>query len=193
MQAYQTNLINNSNAKEIFCHIIKNCNKTQKIKIWKICIDSVDIGFTFNNKDYEIKIFIENKKPIYIFTNIDTKSKSELELCEKINLLNLDIGLYERLEDIFFDIVTIVNESDDVKTLGDTDETITKTKNIEEFKKLIEQEKKLIKKTEIVSKVLSPDSIIEMLGDQLIKLHLNDNFVVKINGIGVGNYFLIID
>ena len=64
MQAYQTNLINNSNVKEIFCHIIKNCNKTQKIKIWKICIDSVDIGFTFNNKDYEIKIFIELKATI---------------------------------------------------------------------------------------------------------------------------------
>lgn len=181
MQSYQTNLIYNPNIYNNCNYIVNSINKNILNISFKLLPDYLDINFLINKKSYNIKIYIENNKPNYIFSNIEPVNKFENELCERLNLINLQIEEYERIEDIFYDILNIFDDCNKNINLTTENEEKIITKNLEKFKKNIEDEKVLVKIKNITSKILSSESIIEMLGDQLIKLNSNKNFLVNLD------------
>ena len=183
MQSYQTNIILNSNFKENISYILNNLNKKSYIQILKIQSDAICIIIEINKKKYSLNIYIDNKKPSYIFINIDNPTGFENDLCNKLNYINLQIDNYERLEDIIFDVINIINECGESAILTKTKIEKIESKNLKDFIKDVEDEKKLVKTKSIISKILSAESVIEMLGDQLIKLHSKPNFSVELDSL----------
>jgi len=183
MQSYQTNIVLNNNFRDNVGYILNNLNKKSYIKILKIELDTIYIIIEINKKIYSLNIYIDNKKPSYIFINIDNPLGFENDLCNKLNHINLQIDNYERLEDIIFDVINIINECGDNAIFTNIKIEKIQSKNLIDFIKDVEDEKKLVKTKSIISKILSADSVIEMLGDQLIKLHSNPNFSVELDSL----------
>ena len=71
LQSYQTNIISNNNLNENASYILKILNKKSYIQILKIELDTIYMIIEINKKNYSLNICIDNKKPSYIFINID--------------------------------------------------------------------------------------------------------------------------
>jgi ubiquitin-protein ligase len=180
MQSYQSIACIYPNYINKLSYIINTIYKNTYIKSWKVNSDLLEIMFNYSTTNYIFKIYHEQNKPAYIFYEIDNLLDFEKQLCDKINRINLEIDNYERIEDVLYDIIynftDIANKNISKKLHIKT----PKKKIMDEFIYNIESLKKTIKKNTIVSKVLSSDSAIEMLGDQLIKIQSSNNYSVDL-------------
>lgn len=183
MQSYQTNIVLNNNFRDNVSYILNNLNKKSYIQTLKIQSDAIHMIIEINKKKYSLNIYIDNKKASYIFINIDNPIGFENDLCNKLYDINFQIDNYERLEDIIFEVINIINECGNNAILKNTEIKKIESKNLIDFIKDVEKEKKLVKTKSIISKILSVESVIEMLGDQLIKLHSNPNFSVELDSL----------
>jgi ubiquitin-protein ligase len=180
MQSYQSIISPKANTVEKMSHIINSLYKNSHVKSWKVYPDSLELVLGHNTKNYVFKIYYERCKPSYVFAEIDNLSNFENKLCDKINSINLLIDNYERTEDVFYDIICVFSKISKTHMSTKSDEPPIKKKAIEDFTNQINLLKKSINKTVIASKVLSADSVVEMLGDQLIKVQTNDNYSVNL-------------
>ncbi len=85
MQSYQTNIIFNNNFRDNATYILNNLNKKSYIQMLKIQSDAIYIIIEINKKKYSLNIYIDNKKPSYIFINIDNPTGFENDLCNKLS------------------------------------------------------------------------------------------------------------
>jgi ubiquitin-protein ligase len=178
MQAYQIDALYKVN-------ILQKINFIQKlfeisfINSIKLLSKYIEISFNVNKKFYDLKIHYEKNKPIFIFASLNNLDKFENELGEKLNNINLQIDNYERVEDVLYDIITTFIEINNNSVKHNLVDNIQTPKNEKVFKENIEIHKSNLKKTVIDNKILSSNSLIEMLGDQLIKLYSNKNYYVN--------------
>jgi ubiquitin-protein ligase len=180
MQSYQSAISIQYNVINKLSYIIDTLYKNSYIKTWKVYPDLYEIIFSYNGTNYTFKLYVEKNKPSYIFSEINNLSNFENQLCNKINSINLEIDNYERIEDVLYDIVYNFTNIANTNISKKTEIEIPQKKVIDEFINQIEFHKKSIKKNTIISKVLSSDSVIEMLGDQLIKIQSNNNYSVDL-------------
>jgi ubiquitin-protein ligase len=147
-----------------------------KSYIKKMTIESevIDIEYNVSNVQYKISIFLENKKPSCILCHLEDQISVYDRLMKKITKINCQIDLFEGVEDIVY-IITyyLINLSKSPEQ-----KTVVQEKNMFEFKEQIEQYKDSLKKNICLSKIMSTQSIAEMLGDQLIKIQSKKNYVV---------------
>lgn len=180
MQSYQSITTIQMNSINKMSYIIDTIHKNSYIKSWKAYPDLFEIVFYYNTQNYIFKIHYEKYKPSYILVEINNGSKFNNQLCNKINSINLEIDNYERVEDVLYDIIYHFANIAKTCVSNKIKETITKEKNISDFINQIETLKKTIKKNDVTSNVLSVDSTIEMLGDQLIKLQKSKNYSIEL-------------
>jgi ubiquitin-protein ligase len=180
MQSYQSAVSIQYNVINKLSYIIDTLYKNSYIKTWKVYSDSYEIIFSYNGIIYTFKIYFEKNKPSYVFSEINNLSNFENQLCNKINSINLEIDNYERIEDVLYDIVYNFTNIANTNISKKSDIEIPQKKVIDEFINQIEFHKKSIKKNTIISKVLSSNSVIEMLGDQLIKIQSSNNYSVDL-------------
>ena len=180
MQSYQTVINTQSDTSSKLSYIVNTIYKNTHVKSWKLSPELLELVYVYNKKTYTIKIYYDGSKPTYIFAEIDNSNIFENQISDKLNIINLEIDNYERIEDVLYDIMYIFTESVKNNILKKKEETKIEKKNISEFINHIELLKKSIKRSTIVSSVLSLESTIEMLGDQLVKLQMNKNYSVDI-------------
>jgi ubiquitin-protein ligase len=179
MQSYQTVINAQNDSFNKLSYISNSIHKKPYIKSWNLSSELLELCCLYNKKTYSINIHHNNNRPSYIFAEIDNTNFFEKKLSHSLDATNLEIDNYERIEDIFYDLIQTF--STHAKDNVSTKQIIsTKKKDIVEFIAQIESLKKTIKRSTIVSSVLSSESIIEMLGDQLIKLQMNKNYSVEI-------------
>ena len=179
MQSYQSIITPCPNIINKLSYITDNLYKdTSYIKTWKLYPNLLEIIFNYDKQNYIFKIYNEHNKPAYIFYEIDNLLDFENQLCNKINKINLEIDNYERVEDVLYDIICNFTNIANRNILKKSQIIIPEKKVINDFITQIDFLKKSIKKNIIISKVLSSDSIIEMLGDQLIKIQSSKNYSV---------------
>jgi ubiquitin-protein ligase len=179
MQSYQSLINTNKNS---IIQRLSFIEKIFKIYYFKIQEDVIEITFNVNELKYKIHVYYEKNKPTFIFANINNKNIFENKLSEQLNIINLQIDNYEYLDDVLYDITTTLNELENKLELYKNDkniEEIVQKDNIS-FIEEVEKHKINLKKTTISNKIMSSNSIIEMLGDQLIKLNSNKNYLVEI-------------
>ena len=180
MQSYQTIINTQFSTQEKLSYVIDTIYKNSYIKSWKVFSNLLELIFIYNKKIYTFKIHYECNKPTYIFTEIDNCNDFENEISNKLNMINLEIDNYERIEDLLYDIIYVFTEFATKNKSKINKELKSEKKDINNFITHIDSLKKSIKRNTIVSKVLSLESTIEMLGDQLIKLQMNKNYSVDI-------------
>ena len=197
MQSYQSATSIQYNVINKLSYIIDTLYKNSYIKTWKAYSDLYEIIFSYNGTIYTFKLYFEKNKPAYIFCEINNLSNFENQLCNKINSINLEIDNYERIEDVLYDVVYNFTNIANTNISKKSEIEIPQKKHIDDFINQIEFHKKSIKKNTIISKVLSSDSVIEMLGDQLVKIQSSNNysvdlkdlqnFVIKLSNFTLGN------
>ena len=175
MQSYQTNFDEQNIYKKI--SFIEKIFK-KNIKIIKVSDEYIELE-TQINKSY-IKFYYEKNKVIYIYINNDTETHFELAMIDKINKINMEIENYENVEDVVYDTINSIIELSNKNKNTKTRIAHEIKKDMTEFKKNIDEHKYNLKKSLIVGKLLSPNSIVEMLGDQLLKIHKNKNYNVEL-------------
>ncbi len=180
MQSYQSDTSIQYNVINKLSYIIDILYKNSYIKTWTVYPDFYEIMFGYDGTNYTFKLYFEKNKPSYVFSEINNLSNFENQLCDKINLINLEIDNYERIEDVLYDIVYNFTNIANTNIFKKSEIKILHKKPIDDFINQIEFHKKSIKKNTIISKVLSSDSVIEMLGDQLIKIQSNNNYSVDL-------------
>lgn len=178
MQAYQSDLFYKANILQKISFIQK-LFKVSFIKFINLLSEYLEISLDANKKTYDLKIYYEINKPTFIFANINNLNKFENELSEKLSYINLQIDNYERIEDVLYDIITTFMELVNIENKNNSVEHIQIFKHDISFMEQIEFHKLNLKKTAISNKILSSNSLIEMLGDQLIKLNSNKNYLVN--------------
>ena len=182
MQSYQAVINKNDNLKKID-YILTDIFKNDVIKRWKINSDSIELLiFIFKNAN-QIKIFYEKNKPTFMIADFESSNSQENNFCDKINSLNLQIDSYENLEDLVYDTVQLILKYKDSVAKIEKFENQIKPKDINIFKEEIEKYKSEAKIKIKSSTVLSSNSIIEMLGDQIIKLYLNNNYTIEMKNL----------
>lgn len=177
MQSYQSYVFTNK------LNIIQRLSFIEnilKLSCIKLKTDILELFFTVNGTKYKIDIYYEIIKPTFVLANVNNNNIFENKLSEKLNLINLQIDNYEYLDDILYEIGNIIIELGNDMEPEDNIKNITIQKDNAIFTELVEKHKSELKKTIINNKVLSSNSIIEMLGDQLIKLNSNKNYLVEI-------------
>lgn len=180
MQSYQSATSIQYNVINKLSYITDTLYKNSYIKTWKVYPDLCEIIFSYNTTNYTFKLYYENNRPAYIFSEINNLSNFENQLCDKINKINLEIDNYERMEDVMYDIIYNFTNIANTNISKKSDIEIPHKKPIDDFINQIEFHKKSIIKNTIVSKVLSSDSVIEMLGDQLVKIQSSNNYSVDL-------------
>jgi len=167
-----------------------NC-KDNKSKLDYI-LKKKNIKYVFNNESLNIILkkdiqefsiyYTDNYVPLYIMSNLENDSKTITKIYEDINN---NIDEYDSFECIVLDIVhktskcekttvNIIKPKDIKKDLTEFEKELDIEK--EKFLKLLESNQKLNSNT----KLFSPRSNIEMLGDQILKLHKELKFNVLI-------------
>ena len=180
MQSYQTIINTQIGTLTKLSYIVDTIYKNSYVKSWKYFSELLELSFVYNKKTYPIKIYHNENKPTYIFAEIDNLDDFENQFSNKLNTINIEIDNYERIEDILYDVIYIFIEF--ATNNISSKKNIIKSEKIDitDFIAQIDLFKKSIKRSVIVSKVLSLESTIEMLGDQLIKLQTNKNYSVDI-------------
>jgi len=179
MQSYQTIINKQYDTSNKLSYIVDTIYKKSHIKSWKYFSDLLELVFVYNKKTYTFKIYYDENKPTYVFAEIDNSDDFENQLSNKLNMINMEIDNYERVEDVFYDVIYIFTEFAS-NNISKKHVVKTEKKDMTDFIAQIELYKKSIKRNTIVSKVLSLESTIEMLGDQLIKLQMSKNYSVDI-------------
>jgi hypothetical protein len=114
MQAYQSIIIPQYNIIDLKINLLFSIIKNN-IFSYKITPDFVSIGIKRLNHNYTIKVYYEKTlkyyKPLYILADFEFTKLFEKKLCNKIELMNMDIDNYDCVEDIAYDLTTWVNES----------------------------------------------------------------------------------
>jgi ubiquitin-protein ligase len=180
MQSYQTIINTRDDTADKISYIVDIIRKNSSVKSWKLSLNLLELVFDYNKKTYVIKIHSDKNKAIYIFAELDNSNDFENQISNKLNIINLEIDNYERVEDVMYDVIYIFDEFVTNYTLKTRSEIKSEKKCIIDFTAEIELLKKSIKRNLLVSKVLSLESTIEMLGDQLIKLQMSKNYSVDI-------------
>ncbi len=115
----------------------------------------------------KIVISCENNKPLFILVE-----SSNNDLCKKIEIINENIDNYEFVEDIVYELNKFIN--DDMRKISLYD-----LGNI--IKKLKEDAYLQFSSSKNSKSMLSIEASIEMLCDQLIKIHSSNNMLVNNN------------
>ena len=183
MQSYQTTVFCKSSSISEKITLIKSIFNNYYVKSIKLFPDFIETSLNLNKKTYNIQIYFENQKPTFIFANVNNTNNLENELGKKLNYINLQINNYERLEDILYDIVTTFIDLASNSEPIELDLPKDRNKNIATFTNKVEEYKSSLSKTIVSNKVLSTNSLIEMLGDQLIKIHSNKNYFVELENL----------
>ena len=134
----------------------------------------------------EYSIYYENEKPLYIISNIENDENEISKIYEDINN---KIDEYDTFESIIFDILEKTKEIElSEKNILKKNEFIIIKKDIKEFENELENKKeKYINennsniKLNSSLKLFSLRSNVEMLGDQILKLHNDLKFNVIID------------
>jgi ubiquitin-protein ligase len=131
---------------------------------------SLSLKCTINNVDNIIIINYEQTdiqyKPSYIIIDSDND-----DLCKKIEIINENIDNYEFVEDIVYELLKFINNK-------------TRIISLSLLKKIINNYRESLFKSKIDSNIenkkrmMSYDASIEMLCDQLIKIHTSKNMFV---------------
>jgi ubiquitin-protein ligase len=181
MQTYLQSYSKNYNKDDNISYIISKCaNYTS----YNLTYENVILNCKFDNKICSIEIMLENMKPILInLININNIKSNKLydEMCKKIEKINLNIEAYDEYVDIIYDINLYINKK---RLLLDKEnnETSIILKDEESLIKLIEKFKKEERlKNYKINGIFSYDSCLEMLGDQLIKINKEINYLVELN------------
>lgn len=180
MQSYQTVINKQSDTSSVLSYIVNSIYKNDHVKSWLLSSELLELVYLYNKKTYIIKIYHDGSKPTYILAEIDNSDIFENQISDKLNVINIEIDNYERIEDVLYDVMYVLTECEKNNILKKKEEKKIEKTNISEFITQIELLKKSIKRSTIKSSVLSLESTIEMLGDQLVKLQMNKNYSVEI-------------
>jgi hypothetical protein len=187
MQSFQSNIDFNYNINNKLLHIIKNTYiKTFNINKEYILINII---YNKNNKSFNRQISIYYNKikniftPQYILINSESSTKFDTFLGNIIETINNNIEAYERVEDIVYDInKSLFNFKyidQELEEKEKHDEQVAKNR-IDFIKKLEYYKIDIKNKNNSNNKLFSDISLIEMLGDQIIKIYNNDDYIVGI-------------
>ncbi len=182
MQSYTQYNYKNCNKDEFKSFIIGKCNNFSSFKLNE---NIITFNCFFENKIFTIEIILENTKPILINlinTNNIKLNKLFDEMCKKIEKINLNIETYEDFIDIIYDLNIYINKKRLLLEKEDIDKNIN-FKDEESLINLIEKFKKeeKLKKNDKMNGIFSYYSCLEMLGDQLIKINKDKNYLVELN------------
>lgn len=123
------------------------------------------ISYGFNKS--KIVISYENNKPLFILVE-----STNNDLCKKIEIINENIDNYEFVEDIVYELNKFINDDMRKISLHDLDIII---------KKIKEDSYLQLSSSKNSKSMLSLDASIEMLCDQLVKIHSSNNMLVNNN------------
>ena len=171
MQSYIVNI-----CKKNKTNYFLSCLKNIQISNYFINLENIKINFDINQNNYSIIIYFnKNFKPN--FTIVES-SEDNIDLNSMIENLNSYIDDYDNIYDIVYEIKKIINEFVMIKNI-----TIksTKIKDIKLFTEKLEIVKNnyVVKKdNNYSSELFSYRSLIEMLGDQILKIHMDDRFEI---------------
>jgi ubiquitin-protein ligase len=123
------------------------------------------IDYSFNKS--KVVISCENNKPLFILVE-----STNNDLCKKIEIINENIDNYEFVEDIVYELNKFINDDMRKISLDDLDNII---------KKIKENSYLQLSSLKNSKSMLSLDASIEMLCDQLVKIHSSNNMLVNNN------------
>ena len=172
MQSYIVNI-----CKKNKINYVLSCLKNIQISNYSLNPENIKINFDINQNKYSILIYFDkNFKPNFI---IIESSDDNIDLNSMIENLNSYIDDYDNLNDIIYEIKKIINEFIMIQNIPIQ---ITKIKDIKLFTENLEIVKNnyVIKKenNNYVSELFSYRSLIEMLGDQILKIHMDNRFEI---------------
>jgi ubiquitin-protein ligase len=124
----------------------------------------------------KIVLSYENKKPLYIL--VESKNN---DLCKKIESINENIDNYEFVEDVIYELNKFINDDMRKISLDDLHNIVNKIKE-DAYLKYSNIEQKNSKS------MLSVRASIEMLCDQLIKIHTSNNMLINNNITNIDNF-----
>jgi ubiquitin-protein ligase len=131
---------------------------------------------SYGNKKSRIIISYENKKPLYILVE-----SSINDLCKKIESINENIDNYEFIEDVVYELNKFINDDMRKISIGDLHNIVNKIKE-DAYLKYSNIDEKNSKS------MLSVRASIEMLCDQLIKIHTSNNMLINNNISNIDNF-----
>ncbi len=193
MQSYILNINRKPKIHQVF-----NSLKNKQINDYSLNSDDIRLKFKINQDIYNIIIYLEsNLKPNFVLVESETDQEN-LYLNSMIENLNSYIDSFENLNYLIYEIKKVI---DNFILIKDTPVPIIKIKDIQLFKDNLEK----IKNSYIERKdndtsnngvqLFSYRSMIEMLGDQILKIELDDRFnidledfsnleniIIKVNG-----------
>lgn len=175
MQSYIVNIIKKPQIYHVF-----NSLKNKKINDYSLNSDNIRLRFKINQDTYTIIIYLEeNLKPNFVLVESEQENTYINSMIENLNSY---IDNFENLNYLIYEIKKIM---DNFILIKDIPVPKIKNKDIQSFKDNLEK----IKNTYIEKKdndvinnsnqIFSYRSMIEMLGDQILKIELDDRFNIE--------------
>ena len=122
---------------------------------------------SYGNDKSKIVISCENKKPLFILVE-----SLNNDLCKKIEIINENIDNYDFVEDVVYELNKFINDDMRKISLHDLNNIV---------KKLKEDAYLQFSSSKNPKSILSLDASIEMLCDQIVKIHLSNNMLINNN------------
>lgn len=189
MQSYIQPTIKHGFNDAISSCIISKCINFTSHEISK---DNIKLLYKNQVNKYIIEITKEDRRPIFIISDINKLNNDNLymEICKKIEKINLTIENYEDILDIIYELNLYINKikislNKEEPKIVKKDDTIKLKRTIEQLKHEERSKKKSVPQhglyNGLCNELFSYDSCLEMLGDQLLKINNEKNFQVDIS------------
>jgi ubiquitin-protein ligase len=163
-------------------------NKYTNFSSHEINKESIKLLYKNQVNKYTFEIMKEERKPVLIVSDMQIKNKENdnlyIEICKKIEKINLTVENYEDILDIICELNLYINKikislNKEEPQVIKKDDTIKLKRKIEELKHEERSKKKFVPQ----SGLFSYDSCLEMLGDQLLKINNEKNYQVDVNNL----------